>query len=356
MADVASVFGDDSHERKVPDDIVERLKELVDELHLDKDQVKVHYVSDLEKVDRAYKNQAGDRRWAIALAGTRAWYNSLSYSAGKSYPVKFVPFSLSGKPFKDEKKGTWSVRAFGLALAEDEDYKIRGPLDVQCTGFLTEEVAKQSIIDQVKLGQPYLIHANPSTKAPSGDLRPGQSGFVFVDASSPWESFVPGAGDIFILGGYDTLSGYYPETKLNEILTTPKANTLYHIEANVVRTRTGLGQNNQQNGSMTLADETVAGELAKAAKGGLFIFLPSEYVHLASLSAGSRVSALINGYESNKKDSSGNNTGEVQWRWNVLGMKVLIDLSGGTTIPNPEQPAVKIPTSINGLRPKQSDF
>lgn len=334
---VESVFVGTNGQRPIPDTHVKGILDLIAEFQLDKEEVKSKYVELLNNPGIA---ASGDSKWEYALASVRGWYNGLFYGQGTSHEIHYTPLNIGNRPFQDSKKGTYTVRVLGSAIAASNGFSLRGPANVQVTGLLTEEVAK-NFITNIQIGKPYKIRGNPSAKAPSGDLAEGQSGFLYVDGNAAWEPYQPTAEEAPLLnGGMDALAKYFPHTLVGDILSHPTANQVYRIQGPITRGRVTQGKDNTPLGVVTVADNSVTGELAKQFKGGLFLFLPSEYAYIAALPSGSIITALVSGYESKKTDAAGNPTGDVQWRWSVIGAKVVVDLSAGTAVPNPTAPAV----------------
>ena len=100
-------------------------------------------------------------------------------------------------------------------------------------------------------------------------------------------------------------------------------------------------------GSLMLTDDSVVGQIKDMSKGGLSVLLTRFDTAKAKLGIGSRVSVVLSGYKAKKKDAQGNRTGDEQWNWNAIAVKVILDLSTGTDVPNPEAPPAAPP---NGAR------
>jgi hypothetical protein len=285
----------------------------------------------------------GDGRWITAFRSVRAWYQGLAYSQGGGHDAIFVLFSVRNKPFKSDARGTWSFGAFGIIKSLDANFDLEGPADINVTGFASPELATQ-FAASLQSSVPYKIRANPSQTSPVGKLAGGKSAFLFVDGARPFEPCSPGSVASDWNEPISRVLAYFPETPIADLLSGhAQANQKYKIEAEILSGRTGANkEDNSPYGNLTLTDDSVTAELAKANRGGLFGFVPRTQVALAALPVGSRVAAIVDGFLSEGKDKSGASTGEAQWKFNIHVLKPLIDLSAGTAIPSPEQPAVSI--------------
>ncbi len=334
----ASVFGDEATNTptKIPDEIVQNLIALRDEFGLDRDTVKNDYVG---KINDPRVEAQGEAKWVVALRALHAYYNSAYSTYGKSF--LFQPFAVNNRPQKDEKKGGFKIRVFGVIRSAEPELEFEGPAEVLFTGF-AQDTAAISFAGGIRSGTVYKIRANPSSSSPAGKITGGTAGFLFADGSQKLEPIT--TTEPFWTNSLSNLMSAYSTSPVAEVLVNPKPNVTYRIEAELVRGRVGINEKDKSpNGSVVLADDSVVGDIAKGSQGGLFMYLPRDYTSIATLAVGSRIEALINGYFKTGQNKEGQATGGGTWRFNVLAMRVVVDLTPGNAIPNADKPAVSIP-------------
>jgi hypothetical protein len=349
---IENVFGNGTNAPTIPADAVIKLREVVEEFGLDgaKDTVKGQFV---ELLNNPAVQAQGEGRWITAVRALRSYYAGRAYVDTRGRLVHFMPFvdvtqAKAEKP-KDtdsaETPPSFAIRVFGLLKSAEADYDFEGPAEIRITRFQSADAAN-AFVANLRRNTVYALRATPSKTNPSGKLSGGLSGFFFVEGN---QTATPVAfnADPFWANAVDRLFEYVPTANLSELILTGTENRLYHVEAEIIQSRTGATKDGRPNGSFTLLDDSVTKDVAKAAKGGVFLWLPKEYISLGALPLGSRVSVLLSGYIQDETAPDGSNTGNSAWRWKLYAAKTLVDLSGGVTIPSPETPAVSIPATQN---------
>jgi hypothetical protein len=340
METVEKVFGSETTDPTAPEFVIDALASIIDEYEMDKDEIKGKAVDYLNNPSIASISDETER-WKAVLRAVNA-YAKGPYALVSAKPMLYEPLSVGFKGIESKKEGratSWSVRMFGLVRSLDAETELEGPSACWVTGFLTEDAAK-GFINSLHIRRVYKIMGNVSKKSPTGKLSPGTSAAVFCNAGVQFEPYNDTKNDAF--WNLDSLFSHFPLVTMSELLTKPVANQLYHIEGEIVRTTTTVDQANNPRANLTLSDDSVNKELAKANNGGIFSFLPKEYISVAALPVGSRIAAIVEGYDRKEKDQSGNYTGNSRMAWNVHAVKTIIDLSGGTEVPNPGKAAVNI--------------
>jgi hypothetical protein len=340
---VETVFGDPANKksvRKIPDEAFGKLKELIAEFNIeDKAGLKARYV---ERLNLPAIQKETDP-FIGALRATRALYLG-EYAGSSGIEALFAPFSVGNKAFQDKKKDTYRIRVFGLIRSTDDKNPLEGPADISVSGFQTETLANQ-FGAAIQPGNVYKIRANPSKDSPGGVLADGACAFLFAEGNRPFEPVQVDQSDEFWSDPAEKLVQYFPATPVGTLLSGgAKPNTKYRIDADIVAARTGVREeDNTPYGNITLADDSVTKDIAAASKGGLFAYVPRHSVAVATLPIGSRVAAIVDGYQKEKKDKSGALTGDSEWKFNIHAIKVTADLSAGMTTPEPTKTAVSTP-------------
>jgi hypothetical protein len=333
-----SVFGNESTNtpQKIPDEVLAGLISIKTEFGLDRETLMNEYV---EMINRPNVQTQNEAKWVVALRGIRAVHNG-SYAKSSGNSITLMPFSVNGKAQADAKNGGFKIRVFGLVKSNDAEFEYSGPTSLVYSGFPSEAHA-QTWAAGIQTGLVYKTRGKLSNQSATGHLANGQVGFMFADGGAPIE--VDTSSDPYWQTATERLMGLFPSANLSEILTVPKPNVIYHIRGEIVRGRIGVDKENRQNGSITLSDDTVSGEIAKTFGGGLFLFLPRDHVATAGLPIGSSVEALIEGYFRADKNGDGQATGNGRWVFNVHTIRTVVDLTPSTAIPNAANAAVTIP-------------
>src|SRR5208283_2533103 len=303
-----------------------------------KDEVKGKYI---ELLNVPAVVAQGEGRWVTASRAVRAFYAGLHYIQSRGRLINFMPFAEIGKPFPGD-DGLFYARLFGLVKSGEDEYQFEGPASIRVNRFASEETAT-AYMANFHPGTVYTLRGTPSNRPP----QPGQATLFFVDGNQPP---VPMAlpTDPFWTNTTERLFDYFQPSPESELLLTPTPNRIYRLEAEIIQSRTGATRDGRPNGSITIIDDSVTKDVAKAANGGLSLWLPKDYIAYGALPLGSRVALLVEGYFKAEKVNN-ENTGNGQWRFNIYALKTLVDLSGGTAIPSPDAPAVQIPAA-GGLR------
>lgn len=258
------------------------------------------------------------------------------------------PMKASDDPEKNKTgKVDWRVRAFGLARCIDKKVEFDGPTSLMIYNFGSEKTAAQEASRLVP-GHVFSIRAKLSDRSPRGKMGPGQIGWLNGGAADPIREIQLTDGLKPFGDPFDALAQVIPLSNISELVLKPVANAMYRIEGEISRGYISVKQTGQF-GTLVVADDSINGsaELVQAAKGGLSVFLAPTDVPKAQLAIGSRVAMILSGYESKKKDAQGDHTGNKQWSWNASITKVLLDLSQGTEIADPDTPAAAPPVGIS---------
>ncbi len=350
METIETVFGTDEKDPTVnmPDFALTAFKSMIDEYDLGEDIDKTQFkqkVVDLFNSKALGAIKEDTAKWVAIVRSTRAALNGL-YATSEQTPMLYEPYSVQFTPLpikdkKDEEKiKSYSVKTFGMARSLDEEAPFEGPAYLWVTDFEKKDVA-EAFIAAFRIKKVYKTGANVSKKSPKGILTGGTVGSIYARASTVFEPYTPEAKDDF--WSQDNVFGRFPATPLQEALSKPDFTRTYHIIGEVAKGQLTTGADNRPRGNVTITDDTVNKELAKAMRGGMFLFLPDDAVTIGALPVGSRVEALVDGYARKNKDKNGNFTGDSNVAWSIHAIRVLLDLSDQQTIPDPTKAAVSIP-------------
>jgi hypothetical protein len=347
---VESVFGTETKEptTNVPEFALTALKTIADEYELEDTTDLKNQVVKLLNNSAIAGIKEEQARWVAVVRATRATLNGM-YATSEQTPMVYQPYSVGFVPIpvyqKEDtmKQGTpksFSVKSFGVVRSLNEETPLTGPCYVWVTGFVSKDAANQ-FIGALKTKALYKIGGNISKKSPRGKLENGTVGTVYANAGSTFEPYTPQNDDDGWVA--NNVIAYFPESHISEVLTKPDFTRIYRVVGDITHSATRLGDGNRARGNITLVDDTVTKDIAKASRGGLFLFLPDDAVQIAALPVGSRVEALVEGYERKVKDkASGNYTGESTAAWSVHAVRTLLDLSDGSSVPNPGSTAIKV--------------
>lgn len=296
----------------------------------------------------------GVARFEAALRVMRARLNGLLGSA--TFDFVFQPVSVSGQPIEakdkpnaktpsDPKKPKqWSFRANGLARCVDEKSPFEGPASLTIYNYGDEATAARDLA-RFRPGHVYALRAKLSDKSPKGKMGIGNVGIVQGSAADGFREIPEPNGQAWA-DPHASFAEVIRPSPIPDLLLKPVQYGTYHIRGRVARGSVFTNKNGES-GSLVLSDDALDSnpQLLIANKGGINVFLSRHNIAKARLAQGSEVDMILSGYESDRKDSTGAKTGDKQWTWNEISMKVTLDLGGGTEIPDPNKVAVAAPAA-----------
>lgn len=337
METIEQVFGSDTAEPLAPEMVIDGLVALKDEYKVSVEEIKQKYV---DLLNLPVVQLQGEGRWLAALRALKARYISMFALTGKSVPYRMAVLGI-GRPIPEADK-SFNIRIFGFVKNIDSENKapLEGPADVRIGGFTSIETA-QRFADGLSIEKVYDFVGTPSSKAPTGILTDGKTGFIFANSNTPWTPVTNIPADSVWAKPFDSLFNLFPQSQIRSIMMAATQYTPYRIQASIINGFVSKTKGNSS-ANITVSDDSIDKEIAAKHGGGLRLWLPPAFASYASLSVGSVIEALVSGYQRQAKDSSGNVTG-TDWAFNFITGRILMNLSGSDAVPNPEQMAVSIP-------------
>lgn len=333
---------------KLPEEIKTALKETQTSLGVDTSDLVAQFVATLHNPIVAKQPEPG--RYIVALRSVRAVLANRAFGP-ESYDFDFQPVAPAQPPMANKNSDgsikDYRVRVAGLGRSKSAKVEFEGPTTLMVYGFGDEKSAGQYGA-QFRPGHVYTVRARVGDKSPKGRLGPGQVGFLNAGAADPVTQIPEPNGSAWP-DPYARYAECVALTPIAELAIKPQKYAVYRIEGEIQRAWSGT-TNGRQSGSIALIDDSISGnkQALELMKGGLGIFLPSDQLQLTKLPVGSRVGAIVSGYPKKKKDSSGNTTGDEQWSFNATVLQVQMDLSGGTSLAEPNKAALNIPEGQPG--------
>ena len=334
---VEQVFGNDAAEPTAPEQVIDGLVALKDEFKVDVSEIKQKYV---DLLNLPAVQLQGDGKWLTALRALKARYISMFAVTGKAVPYRLAVLGI-GRPVPEADK-TYNIRIWGYVKNIDKENKmpLEGPADVRVSGFASAELAMR-FASGLSIEKVYDFVGTPSSKAPTGTLVDGKTGFIFANSGNSWSPVTNIPPDSVWANPLDAVLKLFPVSQIRSIMMAAVQYTPYRIQASIINGYVSKGKETTS-ASITVGDDSVDKEIASKHGGGLRLWLPPAFASYASLSTGSVIEAIITGYPRQVKDSAGNVTG-TDWVFNFITGKILLDLSGSDAVPNPEQMAITIP-------------
>lgn len=325
---------------EMPPEVVTALQGLKDKYGVDVPTIKATFATYASNP----QVKAQPNRWDVAMRGTAAKLTAIINA--KQFEFEFQPIALATTPRQSKvdpsnpkkARADWKFRVEGMARCTDPKSPFDGPAALMVTGFGDPKTAT-GVAQRFLPGHVYKVFGALSKSG--GTPSPGSVPAVFVDGQGRITE-VPDANGRAWPNAYDSFSADIAVSPMSNLLIHPPAKYAhYKVEGEIVSARRGVG-NNGEYATMVLRDDSIDGALLTTF-GGLSLFLAPADFPKVQLPVGSRVGAIVTGYEADGKDAQGNVTGNKVNRYSAVAMKVILDLSGGTEISNPSGVAVKIP-------------
>lgn len=328
---------------EIPQDVVNALAHVKAEFELEVDMVKATYAR-CATIPGVMKQPD---RWHVALRATSALLTKLM--TARTVEFVFQPVGLPSPPSQAKvdpsnptKPRDFRFRVPGLAKCSNPKSPFDGKGILMVGGFADPKTATGAS-ERFRPGHAYKVQGSLSKKSDGSSGTP----LIFVNAGDPVMEYVGPNGPIWP-DPYAAFSAGLSVSPMSNLLIHPPARYAeYMVEGEVVSARHGVSAKGEY-ATMVLRDDSIDGTLLKTF-GGLTLFLAPGDFPKTQLPTGSRVSAIVTGYEGDEKDATGKLTGNKVNRYSSVVMKTLIDLSGEADEPtDPTKTVVTIPAGSPG--------
>jgi hypothetical protein len=328
---------------KLPAETREQLRQLVKDMGIGDDREKQNEVKRLYVEALNYPEVARQADpWRTGYRVLFAHYSAEHVSLG-GHAFDFVPISTSTLMNQSTRGAkTWYFSTFGVAQSAEPEFPFKGPAFANFQGFKSEEVARAACAS-FQPGTAYHIMASVGNKSASGEIEAGQVGQLYCDVVGAPKPSENGAGDApYFTESNDWLWKHFPATTLSDLLTqleTAPKGSMWKADITVVAGLPRVGNDGDMSGSIIGVDDTISMELVKRYGGGFRFYTTPQTAIYSNLPSGSQLLVLLSGYKKTKNLKEG----QSPYSLTIQAVQVVLDVSGGTAIPEPGKMAVDTP-------------